>query len=177
MPSPKSNPLASDLRTPLPGWWRLLPSTRATIHSAHTRDAVERLLAARLPNGLERSPSWSSTSAPRRYVGQMDGAGFTLIGPLHRRRLQLLTHATLIPTPAGTTIQLTLRLSPRYGLELLLLICGGLGHTIAELLRGAIVGPVLGAACFWFLFYGLTSIGVRVEAEHIRRLPAELLAT
>jgi putative effector of murein hydrolase LrgA (UPF0299 family) len=61
-------------------------------------------------------------------------------------------------------------------LDLLLVICGGLGHTIAELLRGAIAGPLIGAILFVLLFYGLASIGVRVDAGLIRALLPILLA-
>jgi hypothetical protein len=147
-------------------WSWLIPYDRRTLVSPLPEATVHAQLAAeieRLNNAPK--PGWLSSDA--RYEGTIDGDSFTFSGPLAQRRYSLETHGTIGLDPAGTRIDLALRLSNKHGLFALVQLAVLWAWALAIGFPVVLVLFLSG-----FLYVG-TVLSAKYEASQIVRLVAQ----
>ncbi len=152
-----SHPLVYSTQ-PLLSW--LIPYDHRVIVSPLDQATVGAQLAATIERlNAAPAPGWFSSDA--RYEGQFAGDSFTLNGPIANRRFRLHTRGVLRIDPAGTRIDLTLRLATAY----LLLALG----QVAFLWAWALIVhfPLVLVLFLNSFLYIATTLTVKYEASQI----------
>jgi hypothetical protein len=143
---------------PVVGW--LVPYDRRVIVSPLAEATVRSQLAALVERlNAAPKPGWFSSDA--RYQGALDGDTITISGPIANRRFRLAACGVVRLDPAGTAIDVALRLSTMH----LLITFGQLALLWAwVLIAGFPPVMALFMTCF---FYAIVTFNVKYEAGQI----------